>query len=146
DTAITVYATCSDISEIKYRGAQAPNGRAFCKHVGKAWIAIIRCLTQMGGKQRFVVATQATDANTTVVQESTAAAAGRKQFIARRIVYDRLRDLAFLHQCDGNRVQGQTMDEIRRAVDWIDHPLKFWLFDFTAVRTSLAAGFFAQKR
>ena len=70
---------------------------------------------------------RARDAHAAVVQERAAATAGGEQFVARRVIDDRLRDLAALGQRDRHGVVGQAVDEVGGAVQRIDDPLELGL-------------------
>src|SRR3546814_4526800 len=78
----------------------------------------------MGAQKSIVIAQLARHTNTPIVQEGTAATAGGKQFVARRIVDYGLRHLAALRQGNRDGIDGQPMNKVGRAVQRIDDPLE----------------------
>ena len=78
-----------------------------------------------------------------IVEKCAAAAACGEEFIARGIVDDRVHHLAALAQRDRNRVGGQAVNVVRRAIQGIDHP--FIGGEFALGGMAVLAGFFGKE-
>jgi hypothetical protein len=86
---------------------------------------------EAGADKRVGQSVEFCDANTAFVEVGAAAARGGEEVVARGVIDDGLRDDAFVGEGDRDAVVLEAVDEVGRAVEWVDDPL---ILGFLVVR------------